>query len=41
MADMENLTHISAMCEASSSTFPNILIYIIQIFYGIICLLGL
>ena len=40
MPGIQNITNISALCGPSISPLPHTFMFIIQIFYGIICLLG-
>ncbi len=40
MADIQNMTNLSSLCGPSVSPLPHSFMFIIQIFYAIICLLG-
>jgi hypothetical protein len=40
MPGIQNITNLSSICGPSISPLPNSFMFIIQIFYGIICLLG-
>ncbi len=41
MADIQNMTNLSSLCGPSVSPLPHSFMFIIQIFYAIICLLGI
>ena len=40
MPDTHNMTNLSSLCGPSFSPLPQTFLFIIQIFYAIICLLG-